>query len=400
MQDLPITHFICRTERILAQMPFLNKSICLAAITSCVIGTCCAQLNAQTSSGTPRKSTSGTGTTKSQAAGRATVGPAQKVAGAPAPVQAGRPAQGAVRQPLPQAQPFRIPKLSPEMEDILVEWEEKSSKIQRLEGSFTRRTYDGVFQVEKLSEGRYCFAFPDLGSFEQHGASIKKGEKGRRYTLTPGADERWVCDGARIVKIEEKEKQYQEIPIPPEDRGQNIRNSPLPFLFGMKASEAKRRYAFELNEKKTNQQIIWLTVHPLLQQDLANYKKAEVVLNRENCLPIGVRLYDTTGNQEDEYFFNQSEMTVNGRTWARFFTGRDPLKPDLRSYKKIIQNENAAGPAGQQLAQPPAGRRNASLQSIQPAGSKVQGPLPQRTAQLPDDDEPPARATTRQRVQP
>lgn len=358
-------------------MPLLNKSMRLAAITSCVFGMYCAESFAQAPPAAPRK-----------------------VAGAPgkAPLN-NRPPLAGNRQALPQAQPFRIPKLSPEMEDILVEWEEKSAQIKRLEGTFVRTTYDSVFGVELVSEGKYCFQFPDLGSFHQTGTPKAEGQKGNRFVQKPGPDERWVCDGTRILKINDKSKEFEEVEIPKEDRGQNIRNSPLPFLFGMKAAEAKQRYTFELNSQKTNESTIWLKVYPLLQQDLANYSKAEVILDRTNCLPLAVKLYDTTGNKEDVYLFSKKNMIVNGRGgWARWLTG-DPLKPDLTRYHKMIAPANAGAPQGQQLAAPPTNRRNAS---VPPAGGKTLGPksLPQRTAQVPDDDEPPARATTRKRTQP
>ncbi len=384
-------------------MPLINKSLWLVAFTSCVIGTCSADLYAQSSAGTSKKSASGTGglNPQTQPRGKATLGPATKTAGVPgaAPLRQ-RPAAADPRQPLPQAQPMRIPKLSPEMEDILIEWEQKSAQIKRLEGTFIRTTYDSVFGVEMVSEGKYCFQFPDQGSFHQFGVTPKvEGQKGHRFTQKAGPDERWVCDGTKILKINEKEKQYESVDIPEADRGQNIRNSPLPFLFGMKAIEAKQRYAFELNTEKTDANSIWLKVYPLQPMDLANYKKAEVILNRSNCLPRAVKLYDGSGAKEDVYVFEQKNMLVNSRTWSAWFTRVDPLKPDLARYKRLIQNENAAAPAGRQIAQPPADRRSTSLQ---PGGAKSLSTKPQiqRTAQLPDDDGPAARATVKKRVQP
>ncbi len=283
------------------------------------------------------------------------------------------------------------------MEDILVEWEQKSAQIQRLEGTFKRITYDKVFAIEQVSDGKYCFKFPDLGSFDQKGSKVE-GKRGRLYPQKPGPDERWVCDGMRILKIDDKADQYEEIGIPPEDRGQNIRNSPLPFLFGMKANEAKQRYYIEMNKEKSNENSVWLKVQPLMQQDLANYKMAEVVLDRTHFLPIAVKLYDTTGNKEDVYLFDQSpgSMTVNGRSWKQWLAG-DPLKPDLRGYKKMIAPANAAAPGEQLLA--PAGRRPVS---IQPAGIKSVAPrsAAERTAELPADDDVPAPRTTRKQFQP
>lgn len=296
------------------------------------------------------------------------------------------------RPPLPQGQAMRIPQVTKEVEDILVEWEEKSSAIKRLEGTFERTTYDSVFSVELIAKGRYCFEFPDKGSFQQFGTPTKEGQKGRRFTAQPGHDERWVCDGSKILKIDDKKKEYEEVTIPAEDRGQNIRNSPLPFLFGLKAVEAKQRYAFELNPK-TNEKQIWLKVRPLLQQDLANYKSAEVILDRTNCLPIAVKLFDTTGNKEDVYYFPRDKMTVNRNGWVTWLTG-NPLKPDLTDFKKLIQPENAAAPRGQQIAKPPVDRRSADVQTSSPRNQ------PQRTAQLLNDEDVPSAKPARSRVAP
>lgn len=384
-------------------MPSLNKILRQVVVVGCLAGQIgmIAAVQAQTSPSSTRKSqySSGTSGTAEKSTQRRTTpttgkgpaaGAATKVAGAP-----GRaPLDNRPTRPTPQT--YRIPKLSPEMEDILVEWEQKSAKIQRLEGSFVRTTYDSVFSVEKLATGKYCFQFPDKGSFEQKGTPVKEGQRGVKYPATPGPTERWVCDGIRILKIDEKDKSFEKVQIPPEDRGQNIRNSPLPFLFGMKAEEAKLRYSFELNKVKTNEQQIWLKVYPLTSQDLANYRQAEVILDRATCVPLAVKLYDPTGNTEDVYVFDKKRMSINQRNWIQWLSG-DPLKPDLSGYKESIAPAGGAvAKPGTQLAPRPTERRTTSVPS---SGSKAAG-SPQRTAQLPEDDEPPARATTKGRARP
>lgn len=289
------------------------------------------------------------------------------------------------------------------MEDILVEWEQKSAKIQRLEGTFVRTTYDSIFNVEKYATGKYCFKYPDQGSFEQKGTPVKDGQKGNRfptYSVKSGPNERWVCDGKRILKINDKDSQYEEVEIPPSDRGQNIRNSPLPFLFGMKAEEAKLRYSFELNTAKTSDQQIWLKVKPLMQQDLANYAQAEVILDRATCVPVAVKLYDPTGNSEDVYVFNKKQMSINNRSWTQWLSSADPLTPDLRGYKKLIAPGGDAGAKpGTQLAPAPSARRTTSIQSPSSKTPSAKS-APLRTAQIPEDDEPPARASTKGKARP
>lgn len=385
VKSFPIPVFICRTERILAQMPLFSKSLWLAFFAGCV-ALSSVEVQAQ--------------------AARKAPPPAAPVAKQPVARQPAAPGKAALnqRQPLPQAQPLRIPKLDPQMEDILLEWEQKSSKVQRLEGTFEHTTYDKVWKIEKQSTGLYCFQFPDKGSFHQTGINHPEGKMGKLFPAKAGPNERWVCNGETIVKIDETAKQYDEFLIPKEDRGQNIRNSPLPFLFGMKANEAKQRYVFELNVERTNAKQIWLMVYPQLKQDINNYKKAEVILDRTTCLPIAVKLYDDLDpkkvRKEDVYFFPSDKMTINKNGWVKWLAG-DPLKPNLSGYKKTLPPVDAAGaPAGTKLALPPEGRKSAALQPAIGRATLTTKSAPQRTAQLPEDDDLPSRATPKYKSRP
>lgn len=335
-------------------------------------------------------------------AGRATLGGRSK-----SPATNGAPNGTAKRTvaPLdrPVAQAMRIRKLSPEMEAILREWEEKSSKVKRLEGTFIRRTYDPVFEVEKVSTGQYCFQFPDKGSFHQKAVDAKivdgmkskqTNPKGQPYTVQSGDPERWVCDGERIFKIDEKTKTFEKLEIPQEDRGQNIKNAPLPFVFGLKANEAKQRYEFELDPENTNEEKIRVKVRPLLPQDLANYKEAEVVLDRVNCLPMAVKLTDPTGKSTDVYIFDKSKMVVNSSKWGRLFAG-DPLSIDFSRLKERVQSQ---APGSLKEGPPQNDRLIAPARSV--IGPKSQSQV-KRTAELPEDEQsPPLRraSQTRSRV--
>ncbi|MDB5388422.1 MAG: hypothetical protein JWM11_4068 [Planctomycetaceae bacterium] len=330
----------------------------------------------------PGRSTLG-GRPKTAAQGGAA---AQGGNGGRAPAQAGR----AVMQPALPARPvgeaMRIPKLSPEMEAILKEWEEKSAKVTRLEGEFERTTYDDVFEVQKVSKGKYCFANPDKGSFHQTAIDVPPNSVGKRiseksgkpFRLKSGPNERWICDGTKIIKFDDdqKDKVYEEILIPEQDRGQNIRNAPLPFVFGMKAAEAKQRYSFVLDKEKTNEKQIRVKVIPLLPQDIANYKVAEVILDRATCLPLAVKLTSPTGTSQDVYMFPKDKLVVNSKGWVRWLVG-DPLKPNLNGYKKLVSKQDE----GVQMAPLPTNRRTTAAPEMgpQPLGPKAK---PRQTAEV------------------
>lgn len=288
----------------------------------------------------------------------------------------------------PPAQAFRVQRPSLEVQTMLAEWEDRTSKIKRMEGSFTKFSYDDVFLVEKRAVGKFCYEAPDRGAFEQEGSvpnGVKESRKldpktGKPYTIEADQDLRWVCDGEEIMIIKETEKEYESVGIPVEQRGLNIINTPLPFVFGMKADQAIQRYEIALNANSKLPNTIWLIVKPLWHNDQMEWKQADVLLDKKTFLPQAIRLLDPAGAKLTTYTFEAASLKVNQRSWSTWLTG-DPLKPNLRGYKKVIAPEGnpEAEPLQQsrgegiQVAPKPNGKRSASLPAI----------APQRTARLP-----------------
>ncbi len=60
----------------------------------------------------------------------------------------------------------RIKALPPGMYQLLDEWHQSSSKIDRLEGGHLRRVYDTVFKVEYMSNGKFYYEKPDKGRLD------------------------------------------------------------------------------------------------------------------------------------------------------------------------------------------------------------------------------------------
>ena len=263
--------------------------------------------------------------------------PSRNLATAPPLAQPG--GGGPAKPARPAPAPFRVPQLSPEMEQVLQEWEAKSSKIKKLSGTFERYTYDTVFEVEKRGEGAYVYFYPDKGAYRVEGTELSKGDKsdkrgadGKLYLLKPDTVDHWVCDGTAVFKIDEQEKTFEKMVIPPEKRGENIMDGPLPFLFGMKAEKAKMRYEFKLVQRTEAR--IWVQVKPLWPQDAQNWQLAEVMLDPEKFLPKAVRLIDPPGTKTTVHVFNGNRSLLDRfRAWA----GNDPLKPDLARYRQTIE---------------------------------------------------------------
>jgi TIGR03009 family protein len=253
-----------------------------------------------------------------------------------------------VARPRPQGQPLRVPALSPELESLLKTWEQQSAGIKTLTGKHIRSEINSVFQVEKRSEGKFFFEAPDKGRIDMVGIPPKRGEQGAPIgpdktpcRLQEGPSERWICTGQEVLQINEKAKEYEVAPIPRELQGTNIVRSPLPFLFGLKAEEAKRRFQFRLLNE-TNEYFA-LEVVPLTNQDA--FEKAILKLDKRLFVPTAVILYDRAGGLMQRYDFEDIKVNNPGFTGiVRGLFGQDPFKPNLQAYKLV--QPPAAGPPG------------------------------------------------------
>ena len=278
--------------------------------------------------------------------------------------------------------------VTPEIEELLKTWEAKSSKIKSLHGKQTRSEFNTVFKVEKISLGRFFLETPDKGridmlavkNLKKGAVSSRKDAEGTPYSLETGQSERWICTGDAIVMINEDEKTYQRDEIPESERGKNIVHSPLPFLFGMKADEAKTRFKLKIiREQKDEVQIL---VIPLMEKDLQNYEKAIVVLDKKNYLPKTVRLRDQS-NLEIVYKFEEvviNDSDIKSKFKTLFGIDDDPYHPSLKPYKLVMQPAAAPAdeptkpivPASGKLPAPPKNASKAPQSGTKPSSGKGQ----------------------------
>ncbi len=261
--------------------------------------------------------------------------------------------------PRPQGQPLRVEAPDPKLLAILKKWEVESAKIQVLQGEHVRTELNQVFSVEKRSKGLFYYEAPDKGRFDLQAIALEPGQKSeiidpgtqQPYELATGSDQGWICTGAEILILNPKEKQFEVYPIPQEMRGQNIINSPLPFLFGMKASEAQRRFALKLMEEHEKYYVI-LAI-PRTELDSQNYKSAKIYLDKTTFIPLAVKLIDPAGTVLTQYVFKNVKVNPTRNAIAQalsIFKDPDPFKPKLSGWKRIQAPEvvpvNGEAPAG------------------------------------------------------
>lgn len=228
---------------------------------------------------------------------------------------------------------------------LLTNWEQKSAAIRSLHGKHHRSRSNSVFGTDSRAVGKFYFEAPDKGRIDLKGTEPEKGavsflkmKDGTPYKLTADRDEKWVCDGKQVLVINDAEKQFEAIEIPPEMQGKNIVDSPLPFLFGMKVVEMKKRFQMELIGYDPDTRIAKLTAIPLQARDAQNFIRAEIALDTKRYLPVFVALTDPAGTMVTRYKFEDVEIDDNGALdklvdWIG--GGRDPFAPNLRGYKKV-----------------------------------------------------------------
>ncbi len=131
---------------------------------------------------------------------------------------------------------------------------------------------------------------PDLGEYE-----IKLVERWdqnkQKYTRDELAIEHWLCDGDSIYEWDHRNKLLKVTPLPDELKGKSIADGPLPFVFGAKAEELKRRYWMrDVTDPDRVGTQIWLEARPKFQQDAANFQRATIVLDERTYLPTALQL--------------------------------------------------------------------------------------------------------------
>jgi len=216
------------------------------------------------------------------------------------------------------------PAAQEELERVLLDWEHKTADITKLRGTHYRYEYDSVFLIEKRSTGEFWYESPDKGRIDfnvndQPKLDVpppKKTPDGKPYTVVAAEPEIWVCDGRNVLSIHVSDKTYDQLVIPPHQRGNNIADGPLPFLFGVKAEKLKERYSLSLGRMHAPQATsgrpqFHVVAKPLNQDDARNWKQAEVLLDAEYCIPTAIRLLDPSGNKETVYRFPLNQMHPN-----------------------------------------------------------------------------------------
>lgn len=260
---------------------------------------------------------------------------------------------GAAAGPMPRAMaqtppaPFDLtPEQVADVERVLRLWEQRSAGVKTFECRFKRWDYDRVFGPKDVPRyediGVIKYAAPDRGVFQVTDTVIYDPQdverrNPRQQPIEPERAEHWICDGKSVFEYIPRQKTVNEYPLPPELQGKAIANSPLPFLFGSRADDLKRRYFLRIiTPVELQTQQTWIEAYPRFQADAANFSRAILVLQNHNMQPFGMKVFATNGKNETSYQF--FEIVVNDP--LRFFKG-DPFRAGVPiGWKSVVHRSN------------------------------------------------------------
>ena len=240
------------------------------------------------------------------------------------------------------------------LNDILNYWEHETSKIERYRCDFERYEYEmGQFGrvLKTYTTGKIQYESPDKGLF--HAEVIKHRtppkQPGGEPGLQPQVDgprEHWICDGTSIFEFNYPLKQIIKRPLPPGMQGKQIAEGPLPFMFGAKAVQIKRRFWLRVVTPPDMKGEYWLEAIPRTMQDAQNFSAMTIIISEKDYLPKAMLMVHPN-KARTNYLFNERETN-----WIRNVFVRSKFVPVLptREWKMVdaLLERAAAGAPRQQ----------------------------------------------------
>jgi TIGR03009 family protein len=278
------------------------------------------------------------------------------------------PENTAVNQPASQPFPALEPGAQAQLQELLTNWEAQSKGTKTLECAFTRWHYDmfaapaGVHATK--AEGVIKYAAPDKGLFRVDlllfYAGMVQGKP--QFKEQPGQyGEHWVCNGTQLIEFDRSKEECRIQDLPPNMQGQQIFNSPLPFVFNLDAQQIQERYwVRQVEAPKPG--VLVIEAWPRRQEDRAQYKLVQIALDEKTYLPQALVMYAPnfdakTAPKWDHYEFTDVKRNAIGAGFKTFLGNFIPEKPPanwkiLRD--KFVPVEDTEAP--QQAAAPDPGK--------------------------------------------
>ncbi|CAN5739735.1 hypothetical protein BH23PLA1_BH23PLA1_41870 [soil metagenome] len=231
-------------------------------------------------------------------------------------VSPGNPPPGGPSQVPATVKPPNDPLAEQKLNQILARWEADSAQIGSLFAEFDHVEKLVLVGTQKRYRGMAFLQRPNLALIEL------KRQVGEEYKF----DKRIVCTGREVVEYSAAATQITVFPLPKDAQLRALDEGPLPFLFGLKAEEIKRRYQMTL--KQEAEKSYRIEIEPLLPIDRDAFAVAVLDLNKETLLPDALYMLSANGQDQQHYYFTR--ILKNRPFQENTFHWSPELAQDLR----------------------------------------------------------------------
>ena len=188
----------------------------------------------------------------------------------------------------PVAPPVAAPAADPVLTQLLGQWERDMGTLQSLVIEFNwSRTYTTANVTKEGVGSLRCMKLPD-GSL---GAIYKVTRRDNPNMVI----EQYICTGTHVYNISPETKTVDVITLQPRKAGQALDEGPMPFLTGMAAEAARKRYQLATKEPadvKLKPWYTYLEVRPNFPSDQQNFSVARLVIMKRDsqspAIPAGM----------------------------------------------------------------------------------------------------------------
>jgi len=265
--------------------------------------------------------------------------------------------------------PPLVPPNPARMVQLLKDWEGQSSKLKTLEVSIYRIDLAPAWGDEDHYEGHAVFKSPQLAYLGFSKVKLVPNDKKKMVPQVDRNNKRVTTAFETIKCTRDEVWQYRfdlhqifVFPLDKNARKRALEEGPLPFLFNMKADEAKARYDMVLVEEDAKK--ILLKITPKLKEDLESFYMAWVLLDAKFLLPTRILLLAPDKKSTKDFYL--SNIRANQPANEAYFRVGDPGKP-----WKIERNPGGAAPARANGMVP---RREPNGQAARPRAADIDQP--------------------------
>ena len=242
----------------------------------------------------------------------------------PAPAERAAPRQSG--QPARAVDPAR-------MDWLLQQWEQQSSKLKTLDVKILRVDDTPAWGDLEYYSGRALFQSPNLAFIDFNKIKLDdkkkpiKDPQTKEFVAAPY--ERIICTGNEVWQYRSDTQQIFVFPLEKDEQKKAIEEGPLPFLFNMRADDARKRYQMTLMSE--DEKSFGVSIKPKLKEDKESFSLAYVNLDRKFLLPIRIVMLSPDGKSKKD--FRLGPMYPNRQVNAKNFEGK-PLGPPW----KLVRN--------------------------------------------------------------